>query len=123
MHPHTTVLVLRFFDDLTLAARADAEQQVGVVEQIVAAVQEITRRLEVRYVKIMSNEIVAAEGFDVEAHQAAATLAEVALALQGECARRFAQAGGRLDYTIGLDTGTVIGCARRLRPDRLQRLG
>ena len=111
LHPHTTVLVLRFFDDLTLAARADAEQQVGVVEQVVAAVQEITRRLEVRYVKIMSNEIVVAEGFDVEAHQAAATLADVALALQGECTRRFAQAGGRLDYTIGLDTGTVIGCS------------
>jgi adenylate cyclase len=111
VHPHTTVLVLRFFDDLTLAARADAEQQVGVVEQIVGAVQDITRRLKVRYVKIMSNEIVAAEGFDVEARQAAATLADVALALQGECTRRFAQVGGRLDYTIGLDTGTVIGCA------------
>jgi class 3 adenylate cyclase len=111
VHPHTTVLVLRFFDDLTLAARADAEQQLGVVEQIVAAVQEITRRLEVRYLKIMSNEIVAAEGFDVEAQQAAATLADVALALQGECSRRFAKVGGRLDYKIGLDTGTVIGCA------------
>ena len=110
VHPHTTVLVLRFFDDLTLSARADAEQQVGVVEQVVAAVQEITRRLEVRYVKIMSNEIVAAEGFDADAHQAAATLAEAALALQGECARRFAQVGSRLDYTIGLDTGTVLGC-------------
>ena len=45
------------------------------------------------------------------AHRAAATLAEVALALQDECARGFAQAGGRLDYAIGLDTGTVIGCA------------
>jgi adenylate cyclase len=111
VYPHTTVLVLRFFDDLALAARADAEGQVGVVEQIVAAVQEITRRLEVRYVKIMTNEIVAAEGFDGDAQQAAATLAEAALALQDQCARGFAHADGRLAYTIGLDTGTVIGCA------------
>ena len=111
VYPHTTVLVLRFFDDLALAAPTDAEQQVGVVGQIVAALQEITRRLEVRYVKIMTNEIIAAEGFDGDPHQAAVALAEAALALQDECARGFAQAGGRLDYTIGLDTGTVIGCA------------
>ncbi|MGH6899205.1 MAG: adenylate/guanylate cyclase domain-containing protein, partial [Geminicoccaceae bacterium] len=111
VYPHTTVLVLRFFDDLALAARADAEQQIGVIGQIVAAFQEITRRLQVRYVKIMTNEIVAAEGFDGDAHQAAVTLAEAALALQDECARGFAHLDGRLDYTIGLDTGTVIGLA------------
>jgi adenylate cyclase len=111
VYPDTTVLVLRFLDDLALAAPADAEQQVGVVGQIVGALQEITRRLEVRYVKIMTNEIVAAEGFDGDGHRAAVALAEAALALQDECARNFTQAGGRLGYTIGLDTGTVIGCA------------
>ena len=111
VYPHTTVLVLRFFDDLALGVPADSEQQVGIVGQIVAALQEITRRLEVRYLKIMANEIVAADGFDDEGHHAAVTLAEAALALQDECARNFARAGGRLDYAIGLDTGTVIGCA------------
>ena len=109
--PHTTVLVLRFFDDLALAARADSEQEIGVIERIVAAFQEITERLRVRYLKIMTNEIVAAEGFDGDARQAAVTLGEVALALQDECARSFAHLGGRLDYTIGLDTGAVIGCS------------
>jgi class 3 adenylate cyclase len=111
VYPHTTVLVLRFFDDLALAALTDADQQVGVVGQIVAAMQEITRRLEVRYLKIMANEIVAAEGFDGDGYHAAVTLGEAALALQDECARHFAQAGGRFDYAIGLDTGTVMGCA------------
>jgi adenylate cyclase len=111
VYPDTTVLVLRFLDDLALAAPADAEQQVGVVGQIVAALQEITRRLEVRYVKIMADQIVAAEGFDGDAHRAAAALAEVALAVHDTCAHGFARAGGRLDYAIGLDTGTVIGCA------------
>jgi class 3 adenylate cyclase len=109
--PDTTALVLRFLDDLALAAPADAEQQVGIVGQIVSALQEITRRLEVRYLKIMANEIVAAEGFDGDGQRAAAALAEVALAVQDACARGFAGAGGRLDYAIGLDTGTVIGCA------------
>jgi class 3 adenylate cyclase len=111
VYPDTTVLVLRFLDDLALAAPADAEQQVGAVGQIVSALQEVTRRLEVRYLKIMANEIVAAEGFDGDGQRAAAALAEVALAVQDACARGFARAGGRLDYAIGLDTGTVIGCA------------
>jgi adenylate cyclase len=110
VYTQTTVLVLRFLDDLALAAPTDTEQQVGVVGQIVAALQEITRRLEVRYIKIMANEIVAAEGFDGDGRRAAITLAEAALALQDACARNFAKAGGRLYYAIGLDTGTVIGC-------------
>jgi class 3 adenylate cyclase len=111
VYPDTTVLVLRFLDDLALAEPADAERQVGVVGQIVAALQEITKRLEIRYLKIMAHEIVAAEGFDGDGQHAAATLAEAALALQDACARNFAKAGGRPDYAIGLDTGTVIGCA------------
>jgi class 3 adenylate cyclase len=110
VYTQTTVLVLRFLDDLALAAPTDAEQQVGLVGQIVAALQDITRRLEVRYIKIMANEIVAAEGFDGDGRRAAVTLADAALALQDECAHGFARAGGSLDFAIGLDTGTVIGC-------------
>jgi adenylate cyclase len=109
LYPHTTVLVLRLLDDLALAATVGPEQQIGVIERIVAAFQEVAERLRVRYVKIMTNEIVAAEGFDGEPRQAAVTLGEIALALQDECARSFAHLGGRLDYTIGLDTGAVIG--------------
>ena len=92
-----------------MAASADAEQRVGVIERIVAAFQEIAERLQVRYVKIMTDQIVAVEGFDQAAHQAAITLGKVALALQDECSRSSTHLGGRLEYAIGLDTGTVIG--------------
>ncbi|HSA82085.1 MAG TPA: cache domain-containing protein [Geminicoccaceae bacterium] len=109
LYPHTAVLVLRFLDDLALAARADAEQEIGVIERIVATFQEVADRLQVRYVKIMTNEIVAAEGFDGDPRQAAETLGEAALALQNACARSFARLGGGLDYAIGLDSGTAIG--------------
>jgi class 3 adenylate cyclase len=110
LYPDTTVLVLRLLDDVALAAPTDAGPQTGVLGRIVAAFQEIARDREVRYVKIMSNEIVAAEGFDGDGREAADTLGEIALALQNACARSFAPLGGRLDYAIGLDTGTVIGC-------------
>jgi adenylate cyclase len=109
LYPHTAVLVLRFLNDLALAARIDAEQEIGVIERIVATFQEITSRLQVRYVKIMASEIVAAEGFDGDPCQAAQTLGEAALALQDSCARSFARLGGGLDYAIGLDSGTAIG--------------
>jgi adenylate cyclase len=109
--PKATALVLRFFDDLAMAASADGEQRVGVIERIVAAFQEIAERQQVRYVKIMTDQIVAVEGFDQAAHQAAITLSEVALALQDECSRSSPRQGGRLEYAIGLDTGTVIGSA------------
>jgi class 3 adenylate cyclase len=109
VYPHATVLVLRFFDDLAMAAHADAEPGMGVIARIVEAFQTISERLEIRYVKFLTDQIVAVEGFDREARTAAVALAEAALVLQDECARSFAHLGGRLDYAIGLDTGTVIG--------------
>jgi adenylate cyclase len=111
VYPEVSVLVLRLFDDLAMAAAADGEEQIGVIEQIVAAFQEMARDREVRYVKIMTNEIVAAEGFDGDAAAAALTLGEVALGLQEQCARSFGQVGRRLDFALGLDTGAVIGSA------------
>jgi class 3 adenylate cyclase len=111
LYPQVSVLVLRLLDDLAMAARADAEQQAGVIEQIVGAFQESTRRRHVHYVKIMTNEIVAAEGFEGNVVEAAVTLGEIALDLQEQCARSFGQVGGRLDFALGLDTGTVIGSA------------
>jgi hypothetical protein len=80
-------LALRFLDDLAMAATAYAKRRLGVIERIVAAFQEIAERRQVRYVKIMTDQIVAVEGFDQSAHQAAITLGEVALALQDECSR------------------------------------
>lgn len=111
VYPEVSVLVVRLFDDLAMAAAADGEEQIGVIEQIVAAFQEMARDREVRYVKIMTNEIVAAEGFDGDAAAAALTLGEVALGLQEQCARSFGQVGRRLDFALGLDTGAVIGSA------------
>jgi adenylate cyclase len=111
VYPQVSVLVLRLFDDLAMAARADTEGQIGVIEQIVAAFQEMARDRQVRYVKIMTNEIVAAEGFDGDAAAAALTLGEVALGLQEQSGRSFGQVGRRLDFALGLDTGAVIGSA------------
>lgn len=107
--PATTVLVLKFSDDFALAASPDGEARMVVVEQIVRTFQEIAERHEVRYVKILNEQIVAAEGFEREAGPAAAAMAEVALELQAACAAHFERLGPTLDYTIGLDTGTVIG--------------
>jgi adenylate cyclase len=111
LFPNATALVLRFFDELAMAASADSEQRLGVIERIVAAFQEIAERRQVRYVKIMTDQIVAVEGFDQAAQQAAITLGEVALALQDECSHSSTHLGGRLEYAIGLDTGAVIGSA------------
>ena len=116
VHPDLSVLVLRFFDDLAMAARAGPEDQIGVVGQIVAAFQEIAANRQVRYAKIMTNEIVAAAGFDSDPGTAAARLAEVALALQERCARSFGEVGRRLDFALGLDIGTAIGCAVGAEP-------
>lgn len=109
--PHTTVLVLAFSDDLALATRASPEERLLVIERIVRALQEISERREIRYVKILNDQIVAAEGFDRDVKPAATAMAEAALELQEACAASFERLAPRLDYAIGLDTGTAIGSA------------
>jgi hypothetical protein len=105
--PDCTVLVLRLGDPNALA-EGDAgggERTAGVVATFRAAVD----RHGVRYVKLLSDQIVAVDGFDRAADAAAEIMAEIALMLQDACARAFV--GGRAGFALGLDCGPVIGSA------------
>ena len=103
-----TVLVVRLFDDVALAASAHGRDRSGVLDAVVEEVDAAVRRLEIRYVKIMTDQIVAAEGFDGDPHAAAARIGDLALAVQATCARLLG-GGGRPGFSLGLDHGVAVG--------------
>ena len=108
--PHVTVLVLRMADDIALATGSAADAV--VIERIVQACQGAAERHRIRYLKILNEQIVAAEGFDAEDKESAAErLANAALEIDAECMRIFAELGRPPGFALGLDTGAVLGSA------------
>jgi class 3 adenylate cyclase len=107
---HVTVLVLRMADDIALATGSAADAV--VIERIVRACQSAAERHSIRYLKILNEQIVAAEGFDAEDKKGAAErLANAALEIDAECMRIFAELGRPPGFALGLDTGAVLGSA------------
>lgn len=105
--PDCTVLVLRLGDPHALA-EGDAGSGERIAE-MVATFRAAVDRHGVRYVKFLSDQIVAVDGFDRAADEAAQIMADIALVLQDGCARTFV--GGRAGFALGLDCGPVVGSA------------
>jgi len=107
---HVTVMVLRMADDIALATGNAADAV--VIERIVRSCQAVAERHRIRYLKILNEQIVAAEGFDSDDREdAARRLASAALEIDAECMRIFTSLGRPPGFALGLDTGAVLGSA------------
>ena len=108
--PEMSVLSIRFTDHLTLAQRIGEAASRAMFDQLACAIEQIAARHGVDYLKVLGDQVTAAEGFEAGEDHATA-MAEVALSVQEEGARLFAELDRRLGFRIGLDVGGVIGSA------------
>jgi len=110
--PAAAVMVLRFVDPLTAAAPvagAEAAQRSPLINEVVCALQRIAEAHEIDYLKILSDQIVAVEGFGGDAAQQARVIAELALEIQAFCGEAFAGMDRPADLAVGIDQGAVVG--------------
>ncbi|MFO1127412.1 MAG: adenylate/guanylate cyclase domain-containing protein [Rhodospirillales bacterium] len=118
--PEVAVMVMRFVDPLAAAAPAAipaaapgaaeaATDRSPLLNQVVLALQRIAETHEIDYLKILSDQVVAAEGFSGDAAQQARAIAELALEIQAFCGEAFAGTERPVHLAIGLDQGTVFG--------------
>lgn len=103
------VFVLRFTDTLTLAGRLENAPDEGAMDHLIRHTEELAYSHGIDYLKIMSGEMIGAAGFGGEAAAHAATMADMALAVQEKCRHVFADLDTSMDFRIGLDMGPVIG--------------
>lgn len=106
--PNTSVLLLMLTESLALAEPVKGGDA-PLADHLVCSLQELSRTLGVEYVKIMSDEIVCAAGFDGDAHTNAQLIADVALSMQDKCARLFTDLDRRAEFRIGIDIGPALG--------------
>ncbi len=105
----TTVLVVQLTDPLALAERPHAESARSMADHLVCNLEDLAATYGIEYLKIMSDEIVCAAGFDGDSDHGARVILDVALDLQARCVRLFAELHTRMEFRMGIDTGAVIG--------------
>lgn len=108
--PTATVMALRISDDSVMAATLPGQESPAMISRVVDLLERATERAGIPYLKILTDVIIAVDGFRKGDDQAAAgRILELALAMQEECSRLFVELGREPLYSLGIDTGPVIG--------------
>ena len=102
------MLVLCFIDPVIIAERVGDTGE-AVIDRIVRELQRITEKHNIDYLKIISDQIVAVEGFSGDSSRQAAAVIETALAIRDYCTRTFSRMAESPEFAMGIDTGMVIG--------------
>jgi len=108
VYPSVAVMVVHFVDQLAASARPPAAENT-ISDQIACALQEIARKRDVPYLKIVGQEVVGAAGFSAPDGAAALLMADVALAIRDHCLALFEEGDRRLEFRIGIDCGLAVG--------------
>lgn len=109
IYPGAAIMVLQVSDPLTATVQ-DTASVVMVADNVASGAQEIARRFELPYLKILNHSIVAASGCSAEDDPAAAIrLADAAIAIRELCLREMEGAGLDAFFHIGIDVGRVVG--------------
>ena len=104
----TTVLVLRFTNPISLAARV-ADSESTTIDHMAGYLEELAASRGVEYLKVMGDEILCAAGIDTDSKDHARLIADLALSVQNRCTGLFASLDTPMEFRIGIDTGAVMG--------------
>ncbi len=96
-----TVLVLQFTDPISLAMRLDGTDSTTAIDHLVCHLEDLASSHGIEYLKIMSNQIMCVTGFDSDSKKHTHLIAELALAIQEQCNRMFANLDGQ--FRIGIN--------------------
>lgn len=109
IYPSVAVMVVHFVDQLAMPARPEGAAQDTISDQVACSLQQIARKRDIPYLKIVGQEIIGAAGFSAQNGTAALLIAEVALAIRDHCLTLFEDSDKRLEFRIGIDCGPAIG--------------
>jgi hypothetical protein len=109
LFPDTSVLALRFLDPGAVALAGGSAGEPSTMDRIARSLQDIAADHDIAYLKLFSDQVVAARGFSGEPHERARAIIEAALAIEDEFARLAAATDHTLEFAIGIDTGMAIG--------------
>lgn len=107
--PGATVLYLKLLNDRALVARSAEQADAAIIRKVVAAFEEAANRNEIPYVKFLTDQILAIDGFGEQGEGAAERLVDVALDVRERLTAVFLSAGQGPQFAMGIDSGPVFG--------------
>lgn len=108
IYPNVAVMVVHFVDPVALSVRP-AEGQNTISDQIACTLQQVARKQDIPYLKIVGQEVIGAAGFSTPDGSGALLIADVALAIRDHCLALFEDSDHRQEFRIGIDCGPAIG--------------
>jgi len=108
IYPSVAVMVVHFVDPVALSVRP-ASGQNTISDQIACTLQQVARKQDIPYLKIVGQDVVGAAGFSAPDGGGALLIADVALAIRDHCLALFEDSDQRQEFRIGIDCGPAIG--------------
>jgi adenylate cyclase len=108
IYPNIAVMVVHFVDPVALSVRP-ASGQNTISDQIACTLQQVARKQDLPYLKIVGQEVIGAAGFGTPDGSGALLIADVALAIRDHCLALFEDSDHRQEFRIGIDCGPAIG--------------
>lgn len=109
LYSGVAVMVLRFSPPAALAKKSGGNGS-DLAASIAHALQEEATASGVRYIKFVSQQVIAAAGPEGDAETAMTRIGALSIALRERCAALFEAAGPGAEFRIGLDCGAASGC-------------
>jgi class 3 adenylate cyclase len=106
--PDVTVLFADLVDFTRRSQRSCPQQVVQVLDELFSAFDQLTRRHGLEKIKTIGDAYMVAGGLPEPRPDHAQAVADLALAMQAEVARRTDPSGQPLQARIGIDTGPVV---------------
>jgi class 3 adenylate cyclase len=106
--PEVTVLFADLVDFTRRSQRSRPQQVVQVLDELFSAFDRLTRRHGLEKIKTIGDAYMVAGGLPEPRPDHAEAVAELALAIREEIARRADPSGQPLQIRIGIDTGPVV---------------
>ncbi len=105
-----SICTLQFTDAMSLAETDREDDPLAAFDRIARAIESIAATFDIAYVKLLGDRVVIADGFTEGGQEAAAVaVADAAIEIRERVARLFTGLGHRLEFRLGIDTGSIIG--------------
>jgi hypothetical protein len=104
VYSNVAIMVVHLVDPVALSIRA-ASAENSISDQIACTLQQIARKRDVPYLKIVGQDIIGAAGFDTPDTAAALLIADVALAIRDHCLELFEDRCRRIPHRNRLRAG------------------
>ncbi|HET6160059.1 MAG TPA: cache domain-containing protein [Dongiaceae bacterium] len=110
LYSGVAVMILRFSPPAALAKKAGGNGS-DLAASIAQAAQEEATACGVRYLKFVSQQVIAAAGPEGDAETAMVRIGALSVALRERCTILCEAAGQGAEFRVGLDCGVASGCA------------